>query len=481
MARTSADRNTRWLCILAMSLAFGSCAPAQAPSQPTPQLSPQAAYDQATRPLDITRRSAANWSDAELAALAVATAQAKVGCGERTAEQFAGEDLLAFARLCAFAQMWQPVQQAAMFYLVAERGAMPEEKRTGFPNLATAFDYEIQASLHLNDIDNAIENTKTMLRTVPYDEVVEDATNATVRYIQLIYTDQAITLLAQRQPILLAMMKANTPVASGSMGPVKQKVEALPSAHPPLPLHTLYADGIALPAMQQFANQQKAAAGSYAELEAALPAAMSPDDTILTAEIRKQYKLLGQPLPAIASYAWLLDPAAPSPDLTKDFAAATVLLLFPDWCNQCVAMGAKFAPAAKALSENHARFYAVLAQAAAPPIAKAAPPKPPLKAPAPGAAKSKAALPEAPHVDIQIGVKPTAALLLSGTPTLAVPNETLATFAATDFPLLIVTDHNGIVRSILTAPENALVANGLTEQLAYHVIDHWPPAEKSKN
>jgi hypothetical protein len=433
---------------------------AQAGVQPAPQLSPQAAYDVATRPLDITRRSAANWSDAELAALAVAVGQAKGECAARGADQFAGEDLLAYARLCAFAQMWQSVQQAAMYYLVASRGVAPEELPAGFPNLATAYDYEIQASLHLNDVENAIRNTQTMLHTVPYDEIVEDATNATVRYIQLIYTDQAVALLAQRQPIVLGMMKANAAIAVGPLGPVKARVEALPTAHPQLPLHTLYADAISLPAMLQFANLRKAAADAYAELEAALPAGLSPDDAILTAESRRQYMLLGAKLPAIHSYAWLLDPAAAVPNLSREPGAATVLLLFPDWCNQCVAMGGKFVPVAKSLSEKHVRFVALLAQAAAPPAAKPQPARP---------AKGESA-----HVDIQMNVKPTAALLLSGTPTLVVPNETLNTFVATDFPLLVVTDHDGIVRAILTAPENALDPEGLTELLAQHVLEHWP-------
>ena len=450
----------------------------QAGAQAAPQLSPQAAYDVATRPLDITRRSAANWSDAELAALKVAQEQAKVECKGRSADQFEGEDLLAYARLCAFAQMWQPVQQAAMYYLAASRGVTLEELRTGFPNLATAYDYEIQASLHLNDVENAIQNTQTMLRTVPYDEIVEDASNAAVRYIQLIYTDRAVALLAQRQPIVLGMMKANAAIAVGPLGPVKARVEALPTAHPQLPVHTLYADAIALPAMLQFANLQKAAAAAYAELEAALPAGLSADDAILTAESRRQYKLLGAKLPAIQPYAWLMDPAAATPDLGKDFGAATVLLLFPDWCNQCVAMGGKFVPVAKSLSDNHTRFVALLAQAAAPPAAKPPPAKPALKMPAPGTSKeakpAQSSKGETAHVNILMNVRPTAALLLSGTPTLAVPNETLNTFVATDFPLLIVTDHDGIVRAILTAPENALEPEGLTELLAQHVMEHWP-------
>jgi len=465
--------------ILALLLSLRLAA-AQSPTQAAPppalQLSPQAAYDQATRPLDITRRSAANWSDAEIAALKIASAQAKLACADRTPDQFTGEDLLAYARLCAFGQVWLPVQQAASNYLIARQVATPEEQLTGFPNLATAFDYEVQASLQLKNPAFALATAQTMLRTVPYDELASEATSMTVRYIQLTDTDKAIALLAQRQPLILALIKAHAAVSPGSLTPVPASVAALPSAHPPLPLYSLYTDAIALPAMQQFDNQQTAAAASYAELEAALPTALSPDDAILTAATRRQYQLLGAPLPAITVSAWLLDPAAPAPrDLNTNFGSATVFLLFPDWCNQCLGMGPIFAPAAKSLSENHARFFGLLAQAnAPPPSAPKEAPKAPTK---PAATKSvKPTTPgERPQVQLELAVKASAAMFLAGSPTIVVPNETLNTFVATDFPLIIVTDHNGIVRDIQLAPDNALVPGGLIDQVVYHVIDHWPP------
>src|SRR5450631_3264956 len=136
----------RWLPVLLLSMflrvASAQDAPQPPPSppasspQPALQLSPQAAYDLAARLLDITRRPVENWSDVEQAALKVATAQAKDACLARTPFQFTGEDLLAYARLCAFAQQWEPVQQAATSYLIAQRTADPAVQATGFPNLA---------------------------------------------------------------------------------------------------------------------------------------------------------------------------------------------------------------------------------------------------------------------------------------------------------------------------------------------------------
>ena len=477
----------RWLPVLLLSfslrVADAQHAPQPPPSQlaPTPQpalqLSPQAAYDLAARPLDITRRPVENWSDVEQAALKVATAQAKDACLARTPFQFTGEDLLAYARLCAFAQQWEPVQQAATSYLIAQKVATPAEQATGFPNLAMAFDYEVQASLHLGNHNNAFGTAQTMLRTVPYDDLTSDATNAVVRYVQLLQTDQAISLLAQRQSILLSLLKANATPSKA----------AATSAHPPLSIHELYADAIDLPAMQQFANHPKEAADSYAELEAALPSKLLPDDTILTGDSRRQYLLLGQRLPAITASASLLEPTFAAPrDLNTKFGTASVFLLFPNWCAQCVRMGSNFfTTAAARLAPNGVHFYGLLAQAdPGLPIPKPAP-KLPVK-PVSTAAGAKPARPTVsagatggtPHVEITISAAPNPAEVLMGTPTLVVPPATVDTFVATDFPLIIVTDLRGIVRYIQPAPDNALVRDGLIDQLADRVTQQWAGLER---
>ena len=478
----------RWLPVLLLSfflrLADAQNAPPHPPPpspsspasspQPALQLSPQAAYDLAARPLDITRRPVENWSDVEQAALKVATAQAKEACLARTPFQFTGEDLLAYARLCAFAQQWEPVQQAATSYLIAQRTADPAVQATGFPNLAMAFDYEVQASLHLGNHNNAFGTAQTMLRTVPYDDLTSDATNAVARYVQLLQTDQAISLLAQRQPILLALLKANA--APGKA--------AATSAHPPLSMHELYADAIDLPAMQQFANHTKDAADSFAELEAALPSTLSPDDTIMTGDSRRQYLLLGQRLPAIPATASLLEPPFAAPhDLNTKFGTATVFLLFPNWCAQCVRMGSNFfTTAAARLAPNGVHFYGLLAQAdPGLPIPKPAP-KVAAK-PVSTAAGAKPARPTVPaggipHVEVTISAAPNPAEVLMGTPTLVVPPATIDTFVATDFPLIIVTDFRGIVRYIQPAPDNALVRDGLIDQLADRVTQQWPGLDR---
>ena len=118
------------------------------------QLSPQAAYDQAVQPLEITRRSPKNWSEVELNALKIARENAKAACSARQPEQFSGEDLLALAHLCAFAQDWQAVLNAAANYVAAALDPV-EHKGEDTTALATAFDYQIQASLNLDHGEDA--------------------------------------------------------------------------------------------------------------------------------------------------------------------------------------------------------------------------------------------------------------------------------------------------------------------------------------
>jgi hypothetical protein len=463
----------------------------QSAAESEPQLSPQAAYDQASRPVDIVRRPVGNWSEVERAALKVAKSEAAVACAARSPYQYQGEDLLAFARLCAFADSWLPVQQAAMGYLIAQSAATPADKLTAFPSLSMAFDYDVQANLHLKNTANAFGTAQTMLRTVVYDDLASEATNSVVRYVELIQTDQALALLVQRQPLLLAMLKSRAQAGKPTAPSVPEAAPLVASTRPPMTVHDLYADAIALPALLQFMNEPDKAARAFADLEASLPANLSPDDTILNAASRRQYMLLGSPLPPIGASASLLDLATPAaPDLNRKTAGSSALLLFPDWCAQCVAMDVLFAQASTGLKGDGFHFYALLAQAdpnpPAPPTAPA--PKPAARAPArrtvsartnPRAAASTSGRPVVAQVTLGVGSVPAAADQLVGTPTLIVPNDLLDTFAATDFPLLVETDGHGIVRYIGLAPDNVLVEGGLIYQVAERVSEQWPESKST--
>jgi hypothetical protein len=295
-----------------------------------------------------------------------------------------------------------------------------------------------------------------MLRSVPYDLFVSEATNSTVKYLHFIHTDQALALLAQRQPIVLSQIKAAGLPGAGSVNPGSVGVAGAVNLRPLLPLHVLYTDAIAFPATQQFANKAKEAADSYAELESelesALPTGLFSEVAMYIAEKRRQYLLLGSHLPALDPFGSLLYPGAPTPDhLNTWFGYATVLLIFPDWCGQCVAMGFNSTNRAKELLDTfHVRFLPLLARANPPekrsetaiktvplPVAKS------IKA-----AQSLLSQEGKLHVDQQLAMKSTPDSLLEGTQTIVVPNETLDAFAATDFPLIVAADHNGIIRTI---------------------------------
>ena len=457
---------------------FVGCLPilsAQSPVSRQPdsefQLSPQAAYDQATRPLEITRRSPQNWSELELSALKVAREQAKAACTARAPDQFAGQDLIALAHLCAFAQEWQLARKAASNYLGAAFSGAPAENLKGLGDLSIAFDYMIQGALKTQDVDNAVLAVQDMLRKVPYDEFASEATNSTIDYIRFIHTDRALALLSQRQPILLSLIKGHGSLGADSPGPAGGGAPV----HPPLSLHALYADAIAFPTMEQFANQPKAARESYAELESALPSSLTSEDAMYIGEKHRQYLLLGTHIPPLKPMGFLLFPGAAAPDrLNTWFANATVFLLFPDWCNQCVTMGFNSEMKSRDLvSAHNVRFFPLLAQANPPerqnnsslrnvPLATKT-------------AKATLAQSQRLHVDQQLSLKSTPDSRLEGTPTIVVPKETLDSFAATDFPLVIATDHSGIVRWIQPAQDDALEPGGDIDQIIQHILATWPP------
>jgi hypothetical protein len=444
--------------IIPFTLLFSSTAFAQTP--PTqPQLSPEAAYEQATRPLEITRRSIENWSEAETAALGVAVQQAKEQCAARTPDQYTGEDLIAYARLCSLGKQWPTVQKAATLYLNVTHRTGPEAKpASAFPGLPQAYAYMIEASLRLNDSTAALITAREMLSAVPYSDLTSHATNETAGYIQLAQTADALSLLSQRQAVLLPLLR--TPVTANPADPQQ-----------PLSLHAIYADAIALAALQQFANQPKAAEATIAELDAALPSTLTPDDSIPIAESRRQYALLGTPAASITPFAYLLH-ASSTPYHQVNFHGAA-LLLFPDWCAQCIRMGSQFMPAFFRMGQFDVRFNALLAQATPPPAPAPAPEKTKFAPSSKGAHFVASSAPSNPTDLSQIQPKTPAELLLD-TPTFVVSNDVLTQFAVTDFPFLIVTDHEGIIRFLQPAPDNVLVPGGLADQVVKRVLEQWP-------
>ena len=433
--------------ILFLPILLTSLAGAQPnPVATTPQLSPQSAYDQVTRPLEITRRSISNWSDAELNALAIAVKQAAEACAARTPEQFTGDDLIAYARLCALGQQWQIVITAANRYITSADSAKPQ--------LAQAYSFQINALLHTNDPKAILTSSEDMLKAVPYTALADETLYGALHYLQLAFMADALAIYAARQPIILAALHRS------------QSPSPATSTDAAIPIHTLYADALAYAALQQFAGDSASAAKTVTELDAALPATLSPDESIPIAETRRQYALLGTYLPAISLSVSLFAPNE-TPRINTNYGASTVLLLFPEWCAQCIRLTRQILPTLYRINgggEDEVHLYALLAQVA-PPVA--APPKAPPKpvGTKPRALTNDAAVPEPPK---------TAAEQLRGTPTLIVPPSTLSQFAATDFPLLIATDPKGVIRFIQPASETALNPGDFLDQVVMQIAKQWP-------
>ena len=423
--------------LLALTVLFTSLwSQAQQATAP-PLLSPQAAYDDAERPLEIVRKSVANWSPSELTALGVSMKKAAEACGERTNLVYAGDDLIAMSKLCSFGQQWPQSKASATKYIKSEDADKPQ--------LALAYALQLEAALHLRDVAEIMADAKAMLAGVTYDGNVNAAADDTISYMQLAYTKQALALETIRQPLLLAALAAEKPV---------------------IPRRNLYASGVEQAELMQYMNQSADAAASITSLDQALgdEAKLSPDDVVPIGQARKQYGLLGNPLPKL-TLSMSLANVTERPNLDTHFGAGTALLLFPDWCAQCLALtSSKNLWKAEQLDQGVTRLFVLLAEET--------PDRDTLRAEQftqmakPVSAVTAPATPATPK---------TPSELLLNTQTLVVPPETIANFAAEDFPFVVVIDHAGIVRFAGSGPENLLMPGDFLDRIVEHVAQTWPP------
>lgn len=388
------------------------------------------------RPVEITRAAVANWSDTEQSSLGVAIKQASVACAARATTDFTGSALVDLSRLCALGFTWPATVAAANRYI--------HEDVTPKPRLAEAYALLINAELQLKDEHSALTDALALLTAVPYTSVVADATNQAIGYMHLLYTVDAVTLAAKRQPLLLA-----------ALHPASPDVQATPDAPPSTA--DLYKQALVLAELQQLQAEPAAAQETVAAIESALPSAIANDDLIAINRMRDRYALLGKPLPAIAPLASLATlPRAPK---LPPHHTVTVLLLFPDWCAQCIRIAKQMPAGIFAVNQHDAYIYGLLAQTV-----------PPQEMPK-LSTKDTSAQKES--------FNPAyAAASLRGTPTFTVPPALLDTFNATDLPLLIVTDSHGIVRLFDIANESALQPGDTVDSAVALIGANWSSTPK---
>ena len=357
-----------------------------------------------------------------MASLGVAIKNGSDACAARKPEDFAGDQLIAYARLCSLGIVWPMVDQAATRYI--------ESKDEPKPQLPLAYGMKLEAELQAKDLKAVMATATTMLQTLPYDLVVDTAVNEAFDYTQLAYPQSSLKLHAVRQPVLLSL---------------------LAQAKPPLPRQALYADALAYAAEQQYMGL--AADDTVAALDAALGSSeVTKDESLLIGALRAQYAMLGQPLPKLKLTA-SLDTLKLNPAIDSEQGAAMALMVFPPWCAQCVRIAAMdLVKASATLQRGAVQVFALLAAPAT---------DLPLEHPKPTAI----GMPVPP---------PTPAEQLRHTPTFLVPPDTLDLLHATDYPWVVVTDHAGIVRFLGVAPETALKTGMYIDRATDHVAEQWP-------
>jgi hypothetical protein len=419
------------------------------------QLSPEAAYERAAAPVEITHRDVANWSEIELGALTVAVDQAKTACAEREQVKYTGVHLIGYARLCALGQQWPDVYRAATQYINSG-----DEER---PQLAEAYAFEVQADLNMKREKDALGASIAMLKTVPYSAMVDDVTTAAIRYMQFSATEDAYELLMTRQRVLLGLLRGAQPDAGD--WPTEPTVS-------PIPLHTVVQHALDYAAVSQYMGS-KFAAGIVQDIDEAMPKNLPPDEAILIAAARRQYGMLGRKMPELKGAVSLM-PSVETPAAQPVFGKVTVFLLFPPWCAQCVRMGQEVKEAVdRDKGEHGLEMYSLLADTMPEPPKRTA-----AKSPIAAADTRRSGRTAAHTTETDTVVVKSAEDLLRKTPTLVVPPATLVVYGATDFPFLIVTDHEGVIRLLYAAaPNNALVEGGIVEQITDKILEHWPPKD----
>ena len=209
--------------------------------------------------------------------------------------------------------------------------------------------------------------------------------------------------------------------------------------------------------LQQLAGHPEAAEATFAELNLALPAGVGGDDLIGIEGMRRRYARLGKPLENLAPVA-SLDVVARLPVLPAP-RSITALLLFPDWCAQCIRLAQAMPESVFQVQGHQAYMFGLLVETM--PAQKLAHP----------AGKSGAG-------QMESNFNPAyAAEYLKGTPTVTVGPAALEMFDATEVPLLIVVDSHGIVRLIDGVDDDALRPGGTVDVAIGLVGKQWPAAK----
>lgn len=388
-------------------------------SSAAPVARPGEICQQALKPLDLVRSSLDNWSDAELGALASGIRMAREACGEISIQMAGEQDLYDLIRLCALGQDWTKSNTAAVTYIASGADS----------HRAQAYAMSLNALTHMNDTEDAVKTAQEMLRTLPYDAEVAYALRYFETYLTYSSDPAALVLETQEHAAIAQALESGSPFKAVH-GDAAMSVGEL------------FDSGLRLAFLQRYSGDERGAERTYADLDRALKkaGAIGATDYQLISAAETQYKLLGVRLPEIDAQRVLTAP------MTKtkagfDLGHVTVFAIFPDWCPQC-------AKAMQGLSEFAAEHVAAKVHAVGLMVQDSKP--------------ETAAKPEAgPLPDYKA---------LKGTETVAVTKQAVSAFSPVEYPLIVVTDPEGIVYFVGLIPDNAFVPNGYMEQVIGRIV-----------
>lgn len=372
---------------------------------------PGVIYKEAMHPLDIVRQSLDNWSDTELAALHLGMKMAYDACEKMNPEDYTKDDLYDLAHLCAFGQDWNAANTAAVRYIALKA---PEHR-------TQAYAISVGAFVHLNAIDLALATTEEMLAGQPYDAEVA----YTLRYmkdaLETAADPKALDLAEQEHPKIVDALSKAVPLKA-TYGDAVVSVGLL--------------DEMAMEAafFERYAGNDTKAAALMADIEQALPqnAPLTAEDRQQIDSVKLRYHLLGtkiEPLPVLRSYK----SATAKPKIDTNFGAATVFVVFPDWCVQCRKMMPEMTQFAAADAATPISTYGLV-------FTQDGETNPP---------------------DLQKE--------LLGTNALEISEDTARAFGANDYPLGIVVDHSGIIHFIGVLPADAFTSTGYIGKVLMHI------------
>jgi hypothetical protein len=312
---------------LYLLLSATTLACAQTPS-PTPAPSPVAsdastetlraagAYKAAMRPLDVVRSSMDNWSDAEREALAAGRHMAQQACAQIRPEEMSGDDLYDLARLCSFGQSWTATDNAARRYIASNAE----------PHRAPAFALSMNAQMQMGKKQLAIETARDMLRMLNYDAEVAYALRFLKTTLEQDAAPELGSLMETEHSHILDALRTGEPLKA-------VHGEALMSAG------ALYESGMQEAFYKRISGDDAGAAAAASDYDSALNKNSLPqEDRQQIEKVRAQYRLLGAPLPVITilrSYNEAPSKNTAASKVVIRNGAATILMLFPEWCVQC--------------------------------------------------------------------------------------------------------------------------------------------------